>query len=125
MLKAKIHRFIERFVEIVFSLFFLLTVFPLVYIVVAIVVKRCSPGPAVVLRPRRRADGCQYLSYRFRLRNEESFVARMPQLINILLGDSPIHLSVSMDVGEEVVESIEEPIVEPINTNIDNDVDIQ
>jgi len=126
MTKDKIHRLFERIVEILFSLFFLLSIFPLIYIVVAVVVKRRSAGPAIVMRPRLRADGQTFLAYRFRLANEESFLARMPQLINILCGSMPIHIKVSMDEGQAV--EVEEPkesevfVYEPINEPIDEPI---
>lgn len=127
MIKDKIHRLFERFVEIVFSLLFLLAIFPFIYIVVAVVAKRRSPGPAIVMRPRIQTDGKQFLAYRFRLRDEESFIARIPQIINILRGEIPIHINVSIDEGEpKPSEELEEKVefIEPIKTNNDNNVNI-
>ena len=105
---------VERLVAILFSLFFLLTLFPLLYIGIAIYIKHRSPGPAIVLRPRRRADGHTYRAYRFRLPDEESFLARVPQLINMLCGDIPVLISVRIDEGSPVLEPLEAPRPEPL-----------
>ena len=42
------HRLTERIIEILVSLFLLLTIFPWIYLVMAIVVKRRRPGTASV-----------------------------------------------------------------------------
>jgi len=98
----------QKVLGIVVSLLLLLTVFPLIYVAVALWVKRRSPGPAIVLRPRRRADGRQYMAYRFRLPDENSLLARMPQLMNVLGGDVSLYFDVSMLDGEPVAEEPKE-----------------
>lgn len=103
-------RGMERTLEIVFSLSLLLTLFPVLYIVVALCVKHRSPGPAIVLRPRRRSDGRQFLARRFRLTDEETLLARTPQLINLLRGDMPLRVSIRLDEGQPLAETTgEEP----------------
>lgn len=77
-----------RLTDIVVSLSLLLTLFPLLYVVLAVVVKRRSPGPAIVVEPARLADGrrCGLFTFRMPEEGEPSMIARAPRLINILLG---------------------------------------
>lgn len=84
-------RVTKRLVDILFSLFLLLTLFPIVYVLTAIVVKHRSPGPAIVVLPALKADGRHFGLFVFRMSGDEgrSLIARSPQLFNILLG----HLS--------------------------------
>lgn len=98
---------LERTVAVVFSLALLLTLFPVLYIVMAAYIKFRTPGPAIVLRSRRRADGHCYQSYTFRLADGESLLARMPQLINLLRGDVLVHICVRVDSGQPLPEVAE------------------
>ena len=94
------HRLTERIIEILVSLFLLLTIFPWIYLVMVIVVKRRSPGPAIVRQPRRRSDGVEFQAYCFRLDDKETLLARSPQLLNMLRGDLPMHITIEVDGGE-------------------------
>ena len=77
-----------RLTDIVVSLSLLLTLFPLLYIITAIVIKRRSPGPAIVVEPAMLADGRQCGLFNFRLgtASQRPLIALAPRLINILLG---------------------------------------
>ncbi len=94
------HRLTERIIEILVSLFLLLTIFPWIYLVMAIVVKRRSPGPAIVRQLRRRSDGGAFQAFCFRLEDKETLLARSPQLLNMLRGDLPMHITIEVDGGE-------------------------
>lgn len=119
MTKIEIHRALGRTIEILVSIFLLLTIFPFIYVVMAVIVKRHSSGPAIVTHKRHCDNGKEYDAFTFRVDNIDSFLARTPQLINLLRGDISIHITVTYDTGEIVSEYIKQPI------NIDNDVNIE
>ena len=102
MTKIEMHRAIGRILEITVSLLLLLTIFPIIYIVMAIIVKRRSQGPAIITRRRRRDNGSEYDAYAFRVDNTESLIARTPQLINLLRGDIPVQITLTYDTGAPV-----------------------
>ena len=81
----------KRLTDIAFSLILLLTLFPLIYVIMAIVVKRRSPGPAIKIEPMVRADGRRFGLFVFRMPpgEDKSIIARSPGLLNMLMG----HLS--------------------------------
>lgn len=105
-----------RLTDIVVSLSLLLTLFPLLYVVVAIVVKRRSPGPAIVLEPAQLASGRRCVLFTFRMQEEggRPLIALAPRLINILLGQlslfgkAPVLLPVSLEAqpDEDEAETI-------------------
>ena len=102
MTKIEMHRAIGRILEITVSLLLLLTIFPIIYIVMAIIVKRRSQGPAIITRRRRRDNGSEYDAYAFRVDNTENLIARTPQLINLLRGDIPVQITLTYDTGAPV-----------------------
>ena len=81
-------RLAKRLADIAFSLLMLLTLFPVVYVVMAIIIKRHSPGPAIVVEAEEESDGRERSLYAFRLPEAErrSIIARSPRLLNILMG---------------------------------------
>ena len=118
-------RVFKRLVDILFSLALLLTLFPVVYVLTAIVVKRRSPGPAIVILPAQKADGRRFGLYVFRMFGDEerSLIARSPQLFNILLGhlslfgNAPIMVQKPEAPASELVpasEEIEAEASEPV-----------
>ena len=60
------NRLLKRAVDFVVSALFLLTVFPIVYIVVAILIKRQSPGPIIFVQKRNGLNGKEFNCYKFR-----------------------------------------------------------
>ena len=99
-----------RLTDIVVSLSLLLTLFPLLYVVLAVVVKRRSPGPAIVVEPARLADGrrCGLFTFRMQEEGEPSMIARAPRLINILLGQLSLFGKAPTPI-EPPVEIVEVP----------------
>ena len=60
------NRMLKRFFDIIFSLTFLVTLFPFIYIVVAIVTKVTSPGPIFFKQMRTGLQGRDFYCYKFR-----------------------------------------------------------
>lgn len=105
------NRLIKRLFDLTISGVFLMTVFPLVYVIVAIVIKRQSPGPVIFVQRRNGLNGQVFNCYKFRSMrvNREadtrqalpgddrtfpfgSFMRRtnideLPQFINVFLGN--------------------------------------
>ena len=114
-------RFMGRTFDIVVSLAFLLTLFPIIYVIVAIVIKHRSPGPAIVLRPRRQARGKDFEAYHFRLSNEDSFLARMPQMMNVLRGEMRFWIDVRLVDNNPLLDEAEEGADRPVtNPRVDD-----
>ncbi len=65
-LQDPVNRGIKRLFDIVASGLFLLTVFPLVYLVVAVVIKAQSPGPVIFKQKRNGLDGKEFCCLKFR-----------------------------------------------------------
>ena len=115
-----------RLTDIVVSLSLLLTLFPLLYIVAAIVIKRRSPGPAIVIEPALLADGrrCGLFNFRTEEPGERPLIARAPRLINILLGQlslfgkAPVPIEVAEPVQEEVSEPAPMEAEEPVPMDV-------
>lgn len=100
------NRATKRLLDILLSLSFIVTIFPILYVVVFIVLKRKSPGPVFVRRKQEGANGKRFETFEFRaytlpvssdLDKEPSLVftgnmyrtiiCRLPMLLNVLMGD--------------------------------------
>lgn len=106
---------LKRLIDIAFSGIFLLTVFPVIYVIVAIALKIKSPGPVFTIRERVNWDGSTLRIVRFRttqLRStvdengntttviserfpfgdflRETNIDKLPQFINVFFGSMSI-----------------------------------
>ncbi len=108
------NRLIKRIFDIVVSLTFLLTLFPLIYIIVAVIIKIQSPGPVLFRQKRNGLRGKEFMCIKFRSMHVNSEadtvqatendprkfrfgdlmrrtnIDELPQFINVLLGDMSI-----------------------------------
>jgi putative colanic acid biosynthesis UDP-glucose lipid carrier transferase len=113
-LQAAYNRALKRVFDIFFSLAILLTIFPILYIVVGILIKLSSPGPILFTQKRTGLYGQDFMCYKFRTMkvNEDAdqlqavkddprktkigdFLRRtnldeFPQFINVLLGNMSV-----------------------------------
>ena len=82
-------RMLKRLGALLGSIVLLLTVFPLVYVVRAIQIKRKSPGPVLLRRKSSGPDGKVFHCLTFRLAEGQavSRLDAMPQLLNVLFGE--------------------------------------
>ena len=60
------NRFLKRVFDVVFSLTFLCTLFPFIYVVVALITKLTSPGPVFFKQKRSGINGKEFVCYKFR-----------------------------------------------------------
>ncbi len=108
------NRIIKRTFDVLFSGIFLLTLFPIIYVIVAIIIKRQSPGPIFFFQKRSGLNGKEFECIKFRSMyvNDEAdtlqatendprkfrfgdFMRRtnideLPQFINVFKGDMSI-----------------------------------
>lgn len=108
------NRFIKRIFDITFSFLFLITFFPIIYVIVAIVTKLTMPGPVFFKQKRSGINGEEFTMYKFRSMKVNDEADRMqatkddprktkwgnilrktnidetPQFINVLLGDMSV-----------------------------------
>lgn len=109
------NRFFKRLVDIVFSGVFLLTVFPVIYVIVAIALKIKSPGPVFIIRERVNWNGSILRIVKFRTTHirpiadeageiiatapeefpfgdflKETNIDKLPQFINVFFGSMSI-----------------------------------
>lgn len=108
------NRFVKRTFDIVVSLLFLCTLFPFIYIFVAIAIKLSSPGPVFFKQKRSGENGREFYCYKFRSMrvNSQSDIVQatkddprktrvgeilrktsldeLPQFINVLRGEMSI-----------------------------------
>lgn len=113
-LQAAYNRALKRAFDFVFSLCILVTVFPVLYIVVGILIKMSSPGPVLFKQKRTGLYGQEFECYKFRtmrvnaeadtlqaVKNDPrktrigDFLRRtnldeFPQFMNVLLGDMSV-----------------------------------
>ena len=127
------NRFLKRTFDLFFSVAFLLTLFPIIYVVVAFVTKFTSPGPVFFRQLRTGMDGRPFWLYKFRSMhvNAESdtlqatpddprttrfgrFLRRsnideLPQFINVFFGNMSVigprpHMLKHTDDYSEVID---------------------
>ena len=108
------NRLVKRFFDVVFSLCFLCTLFPIIYLVVAIVIKISSPGPVFFKQKRHGLNGKEFWCYKFRSMKvnkdadklqatandprktkfgdfmRKTSIDELPQFINVLKGDMSV-----------------------------------
>lgn len=60
------NRIVKRTMDVLVSGFFLLTLFPIVYLVVAIIIKKQSPGPVFFFQKRSGLNGADFNCIKFR-----------------------------------------------------------
>lgn len=105
---------IKRTFDIIVSLLFLLTLFPVIYVIAAILIKKQSPGPVIFKQERSGLNGKKFICYKFRsmhmnndsdkiqatLNDPRKFnfgnfmrktnIDELPQFINVLAGNMSI-----------------------------------
>jgi len=113
-LQSAYNRFLKRTFDIFFSLVILLTIYPILYIVVGIMIKLSSPGPILFKQKRTGLYGRDFECFKFRtmkvnaqadtlqaVKNDPrktrigDFLRRtnldeFPQFVNVLLGDMSV-----------------------------------
>ena len=113
-LRQPLNQWGKRMFDIVFSLAFLCTLFPFIYLFVAVVTKITSPGPVFFKQKRNGLNGAEFYCYKFRSMKvnkdadkvqatkddprktkfgnflRKSSIDELPQFINVLKGDMSI-----------------------------------
>jgi len=113
-MRKPLNRFQKRVFDIVFSSLFLCTLFPFIYLIVAIITKITSPGPVFFKQKRNGLNGKEFYCYKFRSMKvnaqsdtlqatehdprktkfgnflRKSSIDELPQFINVLKGDMSI-----------------------------------
>lgn len=113
-LQHPMNRAIKRTFDVVFSFVFLCTLFPVIYIIVAIGIKMSSPGPVFFKQRRTGERGREFYCYKFRTMKvnkdadtkqaikgdsrttyfgellRKSSIDELPQVINVLKGEMSV-----------------------------------
>lgn len=108
------NQILKRAFDILFSSLFLITLFPIIYLIIGIVIKFDSPGPILFKQKRSGEDGQEFWCYKFRSMQvnaeadavqatehdprktkfgnflRKSNIDELPQFINVLKGDMSI-----------------------------------
>jgi len=108
------NRFIKRTFDIVVSLAFLITLFPFIYVIFGILIKKESPGPIIFKQKRTGIKGKEFSCYKFRSMRQnreanklqatkgdpritkigafmrKTSIDELPQFINVLKNDMSI-----------------------------------
>lgn len=113
-LQSAYNRFLKRSFDIIFSLMVLLTIYPILYVVVGIMIKMSSPGPILFKQKRTGLYGRDFKCFKFRTMKvnaqadtlqavkddprktkigdflRKTNLDEFPQFVNVLLGDMSV-----------------------------------
>ncbi|MDR1203417.1 MAG: undecaprenyl-phosphate glucose phosphotransferase [Tannerellaceae bacterium] len=113
-LQSALNRAVKRSFDIVFSFFVLITIYPILYIILGVLIKMSSPGPILFKQKRTGLYGRDFECYKFRTMKVNSYADTLqaakddprktrlgdflrktnldefPQFINVLKGDMSV-----------------------------------
>lgn len=75
---------LKRLLDLVVSCIFLITLFPIVYVIVAIIIKRTSPGPVFFKQKRNGLSGKTFNCFKFRSRHVNKDADKIQNIANDL-----------------------------------------
>lgn len=112
-------RWLNRLLDIVVSFTALLTVFPLLYVLAAIIIKVRNTGPVLVWEEMENGKGESVTACHFRLPSgmSDSWLAHMPRFFAILRGRMALaDMGLARPQTEETSDEAEEIIIENTET---------